>query len=73
VRKLDQLLFELGGLLEMAANRGAEEAPAELSAYQFRYKVIRAMVEERDLPDALAAGTALKPELLAFEKRLRRK
>ena len=72
VRKLDQLLLELGSLLEMAAYRGAAtEAPAELSAFQSRYEVIRAMVKERDLLDALAAGTALKPELLAFEERFR--
>jgi len=72
LRKLDQLLFELESLLEMAADRGAaEEAPAELSALQSRYQAIRAMVEERDLLDALAAGTALKPELLAFEERFR--
>lgn len=72
VRKLDQLLFELGSLLEMAEYRGAtEEAPAELSAFQSRYQAIRAMVKERDLLDALAAGTALKPELLSFEERFR--
>jgi hypothetical protein len=72
VRKLDQLLFELEGLLEMAADRGAEEeAPAELSALRARFEEIRAMVAERDLLDALAAGTALKPELVAFESRFR--
>ncbi len=71
-RRLDQLLFELGSLLEMAADRGAEEeAPTELSAFQSRYQAIRAMVQERDLLDALAAGTAFKPELLAFEERFR--
>jgi len=72
MRKLDQLLFELGSLLEMAADRGArEEAPSELSAFQSRYEAIRAMVKERDLLDALAAGAALKPELLEFEERFR--
>ncbi len=72
VRRLDQLLFELGSLLEMAADRGArEQAPAELSAFLPRYEAIRAMVKERDLLDALAAGRALKPELVAFEKRFR--
>jgi len=72
VRKLDQLLFELEGLLEMAGDRGAaEEAPAELSAFRSRYEAIRAMVDEHDLLDALAAGMALKPELLAFEERFR--
>ncbi len=70
VRRLDQILFELESLLEMAEHRGAaEEAPAELSALQSRYEAIRAMVEARDLIDALAAGMALKPELLAFEER----
>jgi hypothetical protein len=72
VRKLDQILFELESLLEMAADRGAmEEAPTELAAFQSRYGAIRAMVAERDLLDALAAATALKPELLAFEERFR--
>jgi len=72
VRRLDQILFELKGLLEMAAHRGAaEEAPAELSALQTRHEAIRAMVEASDLLDALAAGMALKPELLAFEERFR--
>ena len=56
----------------MAADRGAtEEAATELSAFQSRYEAIRAMVKERDLLDALAAGSALKPELLAFEERFR--
>ena len=74
VRKLDQLLFELEGLLEMAATRGAEEqAPAELSALRSRYEEVRAMAEERDLLDALADGTTLKPELLAFEEKFRAK
>ena len=74
VRKLDQLLFELGSLLEMAADRGAtEEAPTELSAFHSRCEAIRAMVKDRDLLDALAAGTALKPELLSFEERFRGK
>ena len=72
VRRLDQLLFELGSLLEMAADRGArEEAPSELSAFQSRYDAVRAMVKERDLLDALAAGAALKPELLLLEERFR--
>jgi hypothetical protein len=58
----------------MAADRGArEEAPAELEALRSRYRAIRTMVDERDLLDALAAGTALKPELLAFEERFRAK
>ncbi len=74
MRKLGRLLFELGGLLEMAADRGAEEeAPAELSALRARYEEVRAMAEERDLLDALADGMALKPELLAFEGRFRAK
>jgi len=73
LRKLQQLRFELKSLLEMAAYRGATaQAPTELSAFQSRYEAIRAMVKERDLLDALAAGTALKPELVAFEKRFRR-
>ena len=74
LRKLDQLLFELDSLLEMAADRGArEQASAELDALRARYGAIRTMVDERDLLDALAAGTALKPELLAFEERFRGK
>jgi len=72
VRKLDRLLFELRSLLEMAGDRGAMvEAAAELAAFQSRYEAIRAMVEERDLLAALAAGTALKPELVTFEERFR--
>lgn len=72
VRKLDRLLYELGSLLEIAGGRGAAaEAPAELGAFQARYEAIRLMVEERDLVDALAAASALKPELLAFEERFR--
>jgi hypothetical protein len=74
VRKLERLLFELGSLLEIAGYRGARvEAPGELSAFESRYDAIRAMVKERDLVDALAAATALKPELLAFEERFRGK
>jgi len=74
VRRLDQILFELEGLLEMVADRGAEEeAPAELSALRSRYEEVRAMAAERDLLDALADGMALKPELLAFEGRFRAK
>jgi hypothetical protein len=72
VRKLDQILFELKSLLEMAADRGAKvEAAAELGAFRSRYETIRAMVEARDLLDALAAASALKPEILAFEERFR--
>jgi hypothetical protein len=71
-RKLDRLLFELGSLLEMAADRGATvEAAVELAGFQSRYDLIREMVEARDLLDALAAASALKPELLAFEERFR--
>ncbi len=74
VRKLDRLLFELESLLEMAAHRGAAaEAPLELASFQSRYGEVRTMVEERDLLDALAAGAALKPELVAFEARFRGK
>lgn len=73
-RQLDRLLLELGSLLEIAAARGAtERAPTELAAFQTRYDGIRAMVEEHHLPDALAAGTALKLALIAFEERLRAK
>jgi hypothetical protein len=72
VRKLDRLIYELGSLLEMAAYRGAEsEAAAELSSFRARYEAVRAMEEKRDLLAALGAGTALKPELLAFEERFR--
>jgi hypothetical protein len=72
LRRLDQLLFELGGLLEMAARRGAKDSPDELAAFQARFDAIRAMVEARDLLEALAIGMALKPELVAFEQRFRR-
>jgi hypothetical protein len=72
LRKLDRLLFELRSLLEMAADRGAaSEAPAELSGFHSRYEAIRTMVEKHDLLAALGAGSALKPELLAFEDRFR--
>ena len=72
VRRLDQLLFELGGLLEMAALRGAKErAPEELAALQTRFDAVSAMVEKRDLLEALAVGAALKPDLVALETRLR--
>ncbi|HEY7699697.1 MAG TPA: hypothetical protein VIE88_14840 [Vicinamibacteria bacterium] len=73
VRKLDRLLFELGSLLEIAGYRGARVGAADdLARFQARYDAIRAMVQERDLLDALAAASALKPELLAFEERFRR-
>ncbi len=72
VRRLDHLVFELGSLLEMAALRGAKEArTAELAALQARFDAVRAMVERRDLLEALAVGTALKPELLTFEQEFR--
>jgi hypothetical protein len=72
VRRLDQLLFELRGLLEMAELRGAKErAPDELAALQTRFDAVSSMVEERDLLEALAVGTALKPDLVVFEARLR--
>ncbi len=72
VRKLDRLLFELESLLEMAADRGAtEKAPLELESLRARYDAIRAMADKRDLLAALAAGTALKPELVRLEERVR--
>jgi hypothetical protein len=72
VRRLDQLLFELGGLLEMAALRGASEKSAdELAAFRTRFDAVRTMVEGRDLLEALAIGNTLKPELVAFEERFR--
>jgi hypothetical protein len=69
VRRLDRLLHELESLLEMAAHRGGESE--DLSALRARYDAIRMLVEKRALHDALAAGMALKPELLAYEARLR--
>ncbi len=72
VRKLDQLVFELQSLIEMAGARGAKDkAGAELAALQTRVDAVLAMVDRRDLLEALAVGTALKPELVAFEKRFR--
>ncbi|MGH9336531.1 MAG: hypothetical protein ACRD21_22565, partial [Vicinamibacteria bacterium] len=73
VRRLDQLLFELESLIEMAAQRVASaEAEKELAAFRASFGAVRTMAEERDFLDALAAGAALKPELLAFEERFRR-
>jgi hypothetical protein len=73
VQKLDRLLFELQSLLEMAEYRGAsEKAPLELASLRARYKAIRKIADQRDLLAALAAGTALKPELVSFEARFRR-
>lgn len=70
VRGLDQLFFELEGLLEMAELCGAKErAPVELALFRTRFDAIRAMVEGRDLPDRV--GTELKPDLVVFEARFR--
>jgi hypothetical protein len=72
VQKLDRLLTELESLLEIAAARGASEtASQELAQLRLRYEGVRRLREERDLFEALEAGTALKPELMAFEARFR--
>jgi hypothetical protein len=56
----------------MAALRGAsQKSPDELAAFRARFDAVRTMVEGRDLLEALAIGNALKPELVAFEARLR--
>jgi hypothetical protein len=56
----------------MAELRGAKEKAAdELAALQTRFDAVSAMVEKRDLLEALAVGTALKPDLVALEARLR--
>jgi hypothetical protein len=74
IRRLDQLMFELASLLDMAARRdGRHEARKELEPFQIRFDAIRAMIAGRDLLDALAVGTALKPELVELEKRFRAK
>jgi hypothetical protein len=74
VQKLDRLLMDLESLLEIAADRGASEtAPQELATLRARYEGVRRLREERELFEALEAGTALKPELVAFEARFRAK
>jgi hypothetical protein len=72
MQKLDRLLTELESLLAIAVDRGASEtASQELASLRSRYEGVRRLFEERDLFEALAAGTALKPELVAFEARFR--
>jgi hypothetical protein len=74
VQKLDRLLMDLESLLEIAADRGASEtAPQELASLRSRYEGVRRLREQRELFEALAAATALKPELVAFEARFRAK
>lgn len=72
VRGLTQLDFELQGLLEMAAGRGArDKAPRELEALRARYESFSRRRNEGDFLGALEEGSALKPDLLAFERGLR--
>jgi hypothetical protein len=72
VRGLTQLDFELQGLLEMAAGRGArEKAPRELEAFRLRFESFSKRRNEGDFLGALEEGSALKPDLLAFERGLR--
>lgn len=72
-QKLRHLLLDLESLLEIAASRGASrEAPAELAGLRARYQSVRDLAIANDLPGALEAGSALRPEILDFEERFRR-
>jgi hypothetical protein len=72
LRGLRQLDFELEGLLEMAALRGArEKTPRELEALRARYESFSKRRNQGDFLGALEEGSALKPDLLSFERGLR--
>lgn len=72
-QRLRHLLIELESLLEIAGARGAErEAPDELARLRVRYQSVRDLAVRSDLLEALEAGSALRPEILAFEQRFRR-
>jgi hypothetical protein len=72
VRGLTQLDFELRGLLEMAVGQGArEKAPDELETLQARFESFSFRRNAGDFLGALEEGSALKPDLLAFERGLR--
>jgi len=69
-RKLDYLRAELDALLEIAVSRGAEESD-ELRALRERCAHVGTVAASGDVLGALGEATALKPELLAFERRYR--
>jgi hypothetical protein len=64
-RRLDQLLFEIEGLLEMAAE--AEE----IAPLRARYESVNRLADANRILDAYSEATALKPELLELERSLR--
>jgi Domain of unknown function (DUF4398) len=71
-RKLRRLLIDLESLLEIAVARGADgKAPSELAGLRARYESVRDLAMGSDLLEAMEAGRALRPEVLAFEERFR--
>ncbi|HSF16665.1 MAG TPA: hypothetical protein VLK65_14045 [Vicinamibacteria bacterium] len=69
VVRLERLLYELEGLLDMAASRGARSTDAdELFRLRARYEAVRAI---DNVLTATEQASALKPQLLAFERRFR--
>jgi hypothetical protein len=68
-RRLDQLLYELESLIEMAEGSAGTEELAEARA---RYENVLALARAGNVLAAFHEGSALKPELLAIETSLRR-
>ncbi|HXV63831.1 MAG TPA: hypothetical protein VEK15_24235 [Vicinamibacteria bacterium] len=69
VVRLERLLHELDGLLDMAASRGARSTHGdELFRLRARYEAVR---DIKNVLTAMEEASALKPELLAFERRFR--
>lgn len=69
--RLRRLVRDIGGLLQMAASRGAREAASsELGALEARFERIGALAKENIL-EAHEEAVRLKPEALAFEQRFR--
>jgi hypothetical protein len=69
-RRLGRVLLELESLLEIAAARGAaRDAPSELASLRARYEKVRDLSMGPDGLEAMEEGSALLPEILAFEER----
>jgi hypothetical protein len=69
-RRLDQLLFELEALLEMARAED-EETRVRLAQLGMRYENVVRLAESDRVLAAFAEASALKPELVELERSLR--
>jgi hypothetical protein len=70
-RRAERLVRETESLLEMASWRGGSAAEPELAALRHRAAEVTRLFEDGVLVEAIAAGEALKPELIELERRFR--